>query len=77
MIRILKDHVEASLENGIWTSDLPVMTNFLNSLREDFDTSSPSVPDPDLAFAEHVVANYGGEITHADPPEPLLEGVVY
>jgi hypothetical protein len=44
---------------------------------ESIDTSSPSISDPDLALAEHIISVFGGEIIHADPPEPLLEGVVY
>jgi hypothetical protein len=77
VIRIRRDHTEAMLKNGVWTSEFHLLADFLNSLRDDLDTSSPSIPDPDLAFAEYAVARFGGEIIYADPPEPLLEGVSY
>lgn len=75
MIRIRVFDTEASLEQGVWTSEYEHLVKLLNGTR--FDPSSPSVPDPDLALAEHVIATHGGEIIHADPSEPMLEGVVY
>jgi hypothetical protein len=77
MIRIRIHDTEATLEKGIWACEFAPVASMLNVTSEQIDTSSPSVPDPDLALAEHVIATHGGEITHADPPEPMLEDVVY
>ena len=52
-------------------------TKLINAMIDNLSIPGPSEPDPDRWIANKLVAEFGGEIVHADLPGPFVEGRVY
>lgn len=67
--------IDATINDGQWTSKDPELARLLNSLRPLYGVSGAE-PDRDLALANYAISLIGGEILESDPPE-AEEGVIY
>lgn len=74
MSAAIKIHgVEATVNERVWSSDIPQFTQLLNGMRKPL---SGADPNPDLTLAEEAVRRLGGRVVRFDESE-YVDGRIY